>query len=244
LKAYDLAVQAKIGDQVNEQELPEPIQGMMHPEDEADDAWDHGNFEPFAPSLVMPEADEFDVEAFDAYLQAEVLLLKGDDLMTGTIVGQKRDANGNPVGCHNVNPILDSRVYEVQFPDGHVEDYAANVIAVCIYSQVDNEGNQFLLLQEVIDHKKDDSAVQWKDMWITGKNGNQHMRRTTKGCKLCVTWKDGSTSWEPLKDLKESNSLQVAKYAIANNIDDEPAFAWWVKEALKCHDRIISTTCS
>ena len=240
LKAYDEAIQKKIGDQVDEAELPGPMQGMMHPEDEEDDALDHGNFEPFAPSLAMPEADEFDAETFDNYLQAEVLLPKGDNLVTGMVTGRKRDADGNPVGRRNTNPILDSRVYEVEFPDGHVEEYAANVIAECIYSQVDDEGNQFLLLNEIIDHKRDESALQWKDMWITGKNGNKHMKRTTKGWKLCVTWKDGSSSWEPLKDLKESNPLQVAEYAISNNINDEPAFAWWVDEALKCRDRMIS----
>jgi hypothetical protein len=69
----------------------------------------------------MPEADDFDPEVFDAYLRAEVLLPKGDSLVTGTVVGRKRDMNGNPVGQRNSNPILDSRVYEVQFPDGHVE---------------------------------------------------------------------------------------------------------------------------
>jgi hypothetical protein len=31
-----------------------------------------------------------------------------------------------------------------------------------------------------------------------------------------------------LKDLKESNPVKVAEYTVANKIDDEPAFAWWV----------------
>jgi hypothetical protein len=206
-----------------------------NPEDEDDGTLEAGEFEPFAPSLAMPEADEFDPEVFDAYLRAEVLLPKGDCLVTGTVVGRKRDMNGNPIGRKNSNPILDSRVYEVQFPDGHVEEFAANVIAECIYSQVDNEGNQYLMLQEIVDHKKDESvAIPWDKMWIESHNGNKHKRRTTKGWKLCVTWKDGTTSWEPLKDLKESNPLQVAEYVVANDIENEPAFAWWVKEALKC----------
>jgi hypothetical protein len=40
-------------------------------------------------------------------------------------------------------------VYEVQFPDGHTEEFAANTIAENIYSQVDEEGNQFLLLKKL-----------------------------------------------------------------------------------------------
>jgi hypothetical protein len=38
----------------------------------------------------------------------------------GTIVKQKRNHAGNPVGRHDVNPILYTRIYEVEFSDGEV----------------------------------------------------------------------------------------------------------------------------
>jgi hypothetical protein len=41
---------------------------------------------------------------------------------------------------------------------------------------------------------------------------------TTKGWKLLVEWKDGSTDLLPLKDLKESYPVQVAEYAVANKM--------------------------
>ena len=50
---------------------------------------------------------------------------------------------------------------------------------------------------------------------------------TTRGWSLLVQWKDGSTSWEKLKDLKASNPVEVAEYAVANRLVDEPAFKWW-----------------
>jgi hypothetical protein len=65
-------------------------------------------------------------------------------------------------------------------------------------------------------------------------------RRRTKGWELLVLWKDGTMTWEPLKDLKESNPVQVAKYSVINQISEEPAFAWWVKDVLRHRDRIIS----
>eukprot|EP00978_Attheya_sp_CCMP212_P012594 scaffold31500_cov55-Attheya_sp.AAC.3 len=77
-------------------------------------------------------------------------------------------------------------------------------------------------------------------MYIVGKNGNKHMRRTTKGWKLLVKWKDGSSYWLPLADLKELDPVQAAEYAVANKLENEPAFAWWVKETIKRLDRIIS----
>ena len=71
-------------------------------------------------------------------------------------------------------------------------------------------------------------------------NGRQYHRKTTKGWKLCIEWKDGTTSWERLADLKESYPIEVAEYAIAHGIDKEPAFAWWAPYMLKKRDRIIA----
>jgi hypothetical protein len=47
-------------------------------------------------------------------------------------------------------------------------------------------------------------------------------------------------TWIPLKDLKESMPVQVAEYAIANKIAEEPAYAWWVQDVLRHCDHIIS----
>jgi hypothetical protein len=37
---------------------------------------------------------------------------------------------------------------------------------------------------------------------------NKQIRKTIKGWHLCVEWKDGTTSWERLVDMKESNPLK------------------------------------
>ena len=41
--------------------------------------------------------------------------------------------------------------------------------------------------------------------------------------------------------MKESNPVEVAEYARARSVDDEPAFAWWVPYTLKKRDIIIGT---
>ena len=53
-------------------------------------------------------------------------------------------------------------------------------------------------------------------------------------------WADGTTSWEKLRDFKESYPVETAEYAKSREIDDEPAFNWWVKSVLQKRDRIIS----
>ena len=70
-------------------------------------------------------------------------------------------------------------------------------------------------------------------------NGRTYLRRLTIGWQLCCQWKDGSSSWVNLADLKESYPIEVAEYAKILGIDHEPAFNWWVPHILKKKDRII-----
>jgi hypothetical protein len=65
-------------------------------------------------------------------------------------------------------------------------------------------------------------------------------KKTTKGWKLLVKWKDGSTQWVRLPDLKESNPVELEEYSVGNKLIHEPAFKWWVPFTIKKRDRIIS----
>jgi ribosomal protein L15 len=107
---------------------------------------------PMEPENSMPEADNWDAEAYDQYISAEVLLPKDGQEVLGQVVARKRDADGNPIGRGNSNPILDTRLYEVKFSNGNVAEYSANVIAECTYSQVDNKGRQYVLMDDIIDY--------------------------------------------------------------------------------------------
>jgi hypothetical protein len=65
------------------------------------------------------------------------------------------------------------------------------------------------------------------------------VRKTTKGCNLCVEWKDGTKSWERLADLKEENPVEVDECAVAKSLIDAPSFVWWAPYVLKKRSRII-----
>jgi len=64
-------------------------------------------------------------------------------------------------------------------------------------------------------------------------------RFTAKGWLFHFLWADGSTSWEALQNLKESNPLEVAEYAKQHNLLNEPAFSWWAKHVLKRRRRVV-----
>jgi hypothetical protein len=81
-------------------------------------------------------------------------------------------------------------------------------------------------MEEISDHKKDASAVTKNDGYLEKQGPNRSRRRTSKGRKLLVTWKENSTGWQPPTDLKESNPVQVAEYGFTNNIAEEQAVAW------------------
>jgi hypothetical protein len=143
-------------------------------------------------------------------------------------------------GKSHDNYLLDTRRYEVEFDDGTIDEYYANVIAENLFSQVDLEGNQYMLMKEISDHRKDKTAVPISDGMITMKNGRMFRKKTTKGWQVLVEWKEGGSDWISLKDLKESYPVEVAEYAKANKIADEPAFAWWVNDVIQRRNRIIS----
>ena len=67
------------------------------------------------------------------------------------------------------------------------------------------------------------------------------MRKTTVGLKFNIKWRDGTTKWVSLKDLKESNPIKVAEYVTACDIEEEPAFAWWVPYTLRKRYRNIAS---
>ena len=236
----DLAIAEKIGNSITDDDMDDALIGLF-PE-VPDDVFlpdDDGDHEPFDEADPVPEADDYTPEAYDEYLTAEVLLPNMGTITKAKVTGRKRDADGNPLGKRHANPMLDTREYEVVFPDGATDVFTANIIAENLYSQVDEEGNSFSIMSEITDHKSDGAAVTKDDGWEQTKDGHRRRRRTTKGWKLLVNWKDGTSSWIPLKDLKESHPVQVAEYALANKILEEPAFAWWSRHVLKKRDRII-----
>ncbi len=58
----------------------------------------------------------------------------GIELMHGTVKVQKQDLDGNPIGCQSDNPILDTWLYYVKFPDGEVTPLTANAIVQAMLS--------------------------------------------------------------------------------------------------------------
>jgi hypothetical protein len=95
------------------------------------------------------------------------------------------------------------------------------------------------LFDSFVDYKSNSKAVT-KDNQQIVHNGRNSLHRSSVGWHLCVQWKDRSTSWQSLKDLKEAYPVAFAEYVVAQGIDDEPAFNWWVHHVLHKREHIIA----
>ena len=109
-----------------------------------------------------------------------------------------------------------------------------------MYSQVDDEGYRYQLLDNIVDHKQDGNSIHPNDLYINTKSGQKRMRQTTSGWNLLLQWNNGTQEWVPLEILKNSNPIEVSEFVAARGIDKEPAFTWLVPYTLRRRDRIIA----
>jgi len=86
----------------------------------------------------------------------------------------------------------------------------------------------YRMLDSIVDHRTD------------GSEALQQWRYNTRGHDPKRQWNDGTHSWIPLKDLKESYPIETAEYAVSMLLTESPAFKWWVPFTMRRRDRIIS----
>ena len=89
---------------------------------------------------------------------------KGPEL--ALVVKRFREKYVIPIGTANDNPILDSRIYEVEYTDRHQDALAANSIAENLFAQVDNEGHHSVLMQDIVDHRVNRREVTKENAFI------------------------------------------------------------------------------
>lgn len=231
--AFDESIRHLMGDS---------LRNVVQPDDKNDDTYVFGDtYEPYEDEEeVARSIPESDNGAYDEKLFMELVLPNQDKMMNAKVIARTKDSSGHVKGEKHENPILDTRVYDVQFEDGTIKEYAANVLAENLFSQVDELGYQYQNLESIMDHRKDHTAITMDNMFVVDRNGKRSIKKTTMGWELKVHWKDGSTSWVALKELKESNPIEVAEYAKRHKIDTEPAFRWWVPYTLRKRDTIIA----
>jgi hypothetical protein len=136
---FDIAIEEKFGPAMNK--------GDFHNDPDYADfvtpTFDCYEDEEVPPSK-MPDIDdikkEHDVDTYDQYVGAHTRVPIGDEIKSGKVLRRKRELDDTVRGRTNANPMLDTRNYEIEFPDGRSDEYTANVITENMYAQCDTEG--------------------------------------------------------------------------------------------------------
>ena len=140
--AFDAAIKETLGDSIVK---PPPL---APPRMDPTNNFDYDEDDNLATVNVVPAADAVDStgrpinqqSVTDLLINAKVLLPQGDSQQMAKVVRRAIDSDGLVIGEFNENPILNSLVYDVEYPDGAVKQYAANVIAENVLGQVDKSG--------------------------------------------------------------------------------------------------------
>ena len=179
------------------------------------DSWEYED----GPSFPALDYELTAAEAAGDYLiNSEVLLPVGNSHELSQVLWRKHDHERKPAGVVHHQSALDSRVYEVQFLDSRTKELTANAITEVLCAKCDPDGNEYVLLDAIMDYRKDpDVAISCADQ-VKIIDGKKYFYMYVCGWELCCKWKNSSTSWQNLSNLKESYPLQVAEFVFAVQI--------------------------
>ena len=66
--------------------------------------------------------------AYDTMINAEVMLQQGEEFATGKVMRRSVGPHNRVSGTFDPNPYLNTIIYDVEFPDGQVKEYGANIV--------------------------------------------------------------------------------------------------------------------
>ena len=79
----------------------------------------------------------------------------------------------------------------MEYDDETYDFYFANIIPENLYSRVDSEGHQFLVLEDISYHKSYGTAIYVADGFIISQGENTHPKKTTCGWELLTQMNEG-----------------------------------------------------
>ena len=189
-QAFDEAIKVKIKDSdhiILQDGKTQPYDWTDRPFEDDPDFTEE--FREVISNNELKEADDtFTPDVYDMYLNMELAIPQGDSLepRLARVTKRMKDANGLPIGLANENPILDTRMYEVEYLDGEGTSLVSNNIAENLFAQIDDEGNRQVLMDEIIGHRSNEQAEKQQDAYIATRMGTKRRRETTKGWELLI----------------------------------------------------------
>ena len=96
----------------------------------------------------------------NTYLNIELVIPRDRDGPDFSKVTKRfSDKDRLTIGRAPNNPIMDTRMYEVEYKNVYKVSMASNAIEENMFSLVDGEGNFHVLFQEIVNHRYDGTEV-------------------------------------------------------------------------------------
>ena len=76
----------------------------------------------------VPEADDYTEEVLDNLIGANITLQHNSQTKKAKIMKRYIGPDGKPIGKYSKKPILESSKYELELPDGVVDEYYHNIL--------------------------------------------------------------------------------------------------------------------
>ena len=81
----------------------------------------------------------------------------------GHVVAHSHDVDRNIGGRAHANPILDTRMYQVEFTGSEVMEMTVKIITESMCAQYQRDQSEYLLLGYLIDCQKDNKVISLTD---------------------------------------------------------------------------------
>ena len=132
---------------------------------------------------IYEVGEEISFEHFlhDSLIHAKVLLPHNNEMCKGIVKGRHTNINGEVIGQCDVYPLLNDIIYDVEFADGTIKEYDANIMAQNLYAAMSDDGKCRQVIKSILDHRTDQDALPKSMKYIISKTGKRQMRKTTIG---------------------------------------------------------------
>ena len=154
----------------------------------------------------------FNQSFYNILINSEINLPKDGKITNGKVIGRTIGDDGSIHGEYHEYPSKNKIMYDVEFDDGTIKQYSANIIAMNIIYQLSNNNHESMPVKHIIDMERDYSALKNNHQIVNTPIGKKRNLQTTTEWKFLVKFNDGSKAWVPEQSIKSSNPIQTAEF--------------------------------
>ena len=113
-----------------------------------------------------------------------------------------KDPNGKHMGTFNQNSLINSSIFDVEFPDGAEKSYSINTVSQNMFAQIYIYSYSLTIPDSIIDYFNNYQAAPKDYKYKTTKSVNMRLLKKTVGVRTLLKYKYG-TEKIFLNQLKE-----------------------------------------